>query len=88
MRLNVAKNQMVKPMGKSVRLDDEFVDEAEIYGKAAKRSTPKQIEHWAGIGRMAEDNPDLTYEFIQQAIIAKVEFDAGKATPYVRGRRD
>ncbi len=75
-------------MATSVRLDDDLVSDAKVYGDASKRSVPKQIEHWAEIGRMAEDNPDLPYEFIHQARVAKSEIDAGKATPYVRGRRD
>lgn len=75
-------------MATSVRLDDELVGDAKVYADASKRSVPKQIEHWAEIGRIAEDNPDLPYEFIQQARIALAEVAAGKATPYVRGHRD
>ncbi len=75
-------------MATSVRHGDEFVEEAQIYAKANKRSIPKQIEHWAEIGRIVEDNPDLPYSFIKEAIIATAEVDAGKATKYVRGKRD
>ncbi|MFT4926170.1 MAG: hypothetical protein ACI8WB_002268 [Phenylobacterium sp.] len=31
---------------------------------------------------MMEDNPDLSYEFVKQAIIAKAEKDAGKLERY------
>jgi hypothetical protein len=75
-------------MATSVRLDDTFVGDAQVYAKASKRSVPKQIEHWAEIGRMVEDNPDLPYGFIKQAVIATVEVNAGKVTKYVRGKRD
>lgn len=75
-------------MATSVRLDDKFVSDAKVYADVSKRSVPKQIEHWAEIGRIAEDNPDLPYEFIKEARIAQAEVDAGMATPYVRGRRD
>ena len=75
-------------MATSVRLDDDLVSEAKVYGNASKRSVPKQIEHWAEIGRMAEDNPDLPYGFIFQAKAAQSEVEAGMAMPYVRGRRD
>lgn len=75
-------------MATSVRLDDEFVGDAQVYAKVNKRSVPKQIEHWAEIGRMVEDNPDLPYGFIQQAVVATAEVEAGKVTKYVRGRRD
>ncbi|WP_260292046.1 ParD-like family protein [Sedimenticola hydrogenitrophicus] len=75
-------------MATSVRLDDEFVGEAQVYAQASKRSVPKQIEHWAEIGRMAEDNPDLPYSFIKEAIIATAEVETGRVTKYVRGKRD
>lgn len=75
-------------MAISVRLDDDFVGEAQVYAEVNKRSVPKQIEYWAEIGRIAEDNPDLPYEFIKDALMATREANAGKLTPYVRGKRD
>jgi len=49
--------------------------------KALRRTTPKQIEHWAKIVEIMEDNPDIPYEFVRQAIIAK----AGKLEEYKFG---
>lgn len=69
----------------SVRLDQELVDKAAIMAKALHRTTPKQIEHWAKIGEIMEDNPDLPYEFVRQAIIAKAEKEAGKLEEYSFG---
>ncbi|WP_193072751.1 TA system antitoxin ParD family protein [Pseudomonas sp. FME51] len=69
----------------SVRLDDELIEKATIIGRALSRSTPKQIEHWAKIGEMMEDNPDLPYELVRQAIIAKAEREAGKLESYSFG---
>ncbi|MBB5321916.1 MULTISPECIES: TA system antitoxin ParD family protein [Marinobacter] len=66
----------------SVRLDEELVQKASIIAKALNRTTPKQIEHWAKIGEMMEDNPDLPYEFVRQAIIAQAEREAGKLETY------
>lgn len=66
----------------SVRIDQELFDKAAIMAKALNRTTPKQIEHWAKIGKMMEDNPDLPYEFVKQAIIAKAEKDAGDLEAY------
>lgn len=43
---------------------------------------PKQIEHWAKIGEIMEDNPDLPYAFVKQAIIAQAEKEAGKLESY------
>ena len=67
----------------SIRLDQDLVDKASIMAKALHRTLPKQIEHWARIGEIVEDNPDLPYEFIKQAIIAKAEKEAGKLEPYI-----
>lgn len=66
----------------SIRLDKDLVEKASIMAKALNRTTSKQIEHWAKIGEMMEDNPDLPYEFVRQAIIAKAEEDAGKLEFY------
>lgn len=57
----------------SIRLDEDLVNTASIKAKALNRSIPKQIEHWAKIGKIMEDNPDLSYEFVKQTLIAKEE---------------
>ncbi len=69
----------------SIRIDEALVEKASIMAKAFNRTVPKQIEHWAKIGEMMEDNPDLPYEFVRQAIIAKAEKEAGKIEPYEFG---
>ena len=66
----------------SIRLDQDLIEKATIMAKALNRTPPKQIEHWAKIGEMMEDNPDLPYEFVRQAIIAKAEREAGKLEAY------
>jgi predicted transcriptional regulator len=66
----------------SIRLDQELVDKATIMARALNRTPPKQIEHWAKIGEIMEDNPDLPYEFVRQAIIAAAEREAGKLESY------
>ncbi len=74
-------------MATSIRHDSDFVTQAKTYAKVTKRSVPKQIEHWAEIGRIAEDNPDLSYEFIKEALLATAEIKGGSAKPYVRRKR-
>ena len=66
----------------SVRLDQELIARATIMAKALSRTAPKQIEHWAKIGEMMKDNPDVPYEFIKQAIIARAEREAEKLESY------
>ncbi len=41
-------------MGSPIRLDDELVYQAELEGRLHKRTTPKQIEFWAEIGKQLE----------------------------------
>ena len=73
-------------MATSIRHDDKFIEKAQVYATVNKRSVPKQIEHWAEIGMMMEDNPDLTYEFIKDALIAKAEYDiVMNKREYIRG---
>jgi len=66
----------------SIRLDCDLVDKATIMAKATHRTTPKQIEHWAEIGKLMEDNPDLPYAFVAQTLIAKAEKEAGQLEPF------
>ncbi len=66
----------------SIRLDQDLIEKATIMAKAFNRTTPKQIEFWAKIGEIMEDNPDLPYEFVKQTIIAKAEREAGKLESY------
>ena len=65
-----------------IKLDQNLVEKAAIAAKACNRTLPRQIEHWATIGEIMEDNPDLPYEFVNKAIIAKAEKEAGKLEPY------
>jgi hypothetical protein len=69
-------------MATPVKLSDTIVFEAKIMPKAVNRSVAGQIEHWARIGRLAEENPDLTYEFIRNILIAQEEARAEKLEPY------
>jgi hypothetical protein len=71
-------------MAISVRLDDEFVEDVKIHSAASHRTVPKQIEHWAKIGQIVEDNPDLPYEFIREALLARAAVTSGRATRYER----
>ncbi len=57
----------------TVNLSDELVEKAKQYASVYSRSTPKQIEYWAKIGKVAEENPDLPYEFIRDILLAMDE---------------
>lgn len=66
----------------SIRLDQELIAKATIKVKALSRTVPKQIEHWAKVGAIMEENPELSYEFVKQAIMAKAEKEIGQLESY------
>ena len=72
-------------MTTAVRVTDELVREAKIYSKIDKRSITGQIEHWAKIGKCAEENPDLTYSIIKEIFIGLAELDQGETSEYKFG---
>ena len=67
----------------SVRLSEEIMKAATASAPVNSRSVPKQIEHWAKIGRIAEENPDLPYGFIKGALEAKNEIENGDVSAFV-----
>lgn len=71
--------------GTTVKLSEKLINEARRYGSVCSRSTPKQIEHWSRIGKIAEENPDLSYDFIKGIMLAKLEVEDGEVAPYKFG---
>jgi len=77
-------------MTTAVRITDELVREAKIFSnreakifsKIDKRSLTGQIEHWARIGKCAEENPDLTYSLIKEILIGLTELEQGESSEY------
>jgi len=72
-------------MSTAVKVSDELVIKAKIKSKIFKRSIAGQIEYWASIGQIIEDNPDLPLPFIQEILTAKEQLKAGQGTPYIFG---
>lgn len=70
-------------MASAVKISDDLISKARIYAKTFHRSTAGQIEYWATIGQIVEENPDLPYHFIQEILIGLEEVDAGEVEPYV-----
>jgi len=69
----------------AVKLSEELIQEARHYGSVYSRSVPKQIEYWSRIGRIAEENPDLSYAFIKEILLAKSEAADGELTAWTYG---
>lgn len=72
-------------MPTAVKISDELIAQARIKSKIFKRSIAGQIEYWAQIGQIIEENPDLPLPFIQDVLLGKEQIRAGLGTPYVFG---
>ena len=70
---------------KTIKLSNDIVAEASKYAKIYLRSVPKQIEHWAKIGKILEENPDLPYNFVKDILISLEEAKSEKPTQYIFG---
>ncbi|ENV75670.1 ParD-like family protein [Acinetobacter ursingii] len=66
----------------AVKIDSDIVESAKVYGMAESRSATKQVEYWARIGKIAQDNPDLTFEDITDLLLSMAQVKAGNTTPY------
>ncbi len=75
-------------MATAVKLSEHIVSDARYVSRALNRSIAGQIEHWARIGKIAEENPDLTYELIKEILIAQEELLAGDLTEYPMKKKE
>lgn len=60
-------------MSMIVDLSDKLVLDTKLESKKMHRSIPGQVEYWAMIGKLAEENPGLTYNDIVAKYIPKCE---------------
>ena len=65
-------------MSINVKLSEALVETAKRYGSVEHRSVPKQIEYWSQIGKIAAENPDLSFSVIRDILIADQEEPAGE----------
>lgn len=72
-------------MGTTITLDSELVNVARSYSSVESRSVPKQIEHWAKIGRIAEENPDLNYSIIRDILLGLEDIKTNNVEEYRPG---
>jgi hypothetical protein len=72
-------------MPTAVKISDDLVRNAKIRSKVFKRSIAGQIEYWAKIGEIVEENQDLPFSFIQNILFGKEQIKAGEGAPYVFG---
>lgn len=65
-------------MAINVKLSEALVETAKRYASIEHRSIPKQIEYWSQIGKIAAENPDLSFRVIRDILIADQEEPAGE----------
>jgi hypothetical protein len=72
-------------MAIAVRISDKLAHDAKLLCKVESRSITAQIEHWARIGKCAEENPDLTYSLVKEILIGIEELEQGESSEYTFG---
>ena len=72
-------------MATAVRISDNLVNDARKISRIEHRSLTGQIEHWAQLGKCAEENPDLTYSLIKEILIGVEELEQGEKSEYKFG---
>ncbi len=69
-------------MSVAIRISDPLANKARSRSKALHRSLAGQVEYWAEMGEILEDNPDLSFSFVQEIIIGREQLKMGDLTPY------
>jgi len=65
-----------------INLSESLAKAARTQAELHHRSLDKQIDHWAKIGKIAEENPDLSFQFVQTILKAREEALSGQTEPY------
>ena len=67
-------------MGMAIRVSENLVKEARARARIENRSLTGQIEYWAKIGKIAEENPDLSYNLLKELLIGIQQLDSDEET--------
>lgn len=69
-------------MSVAVRISDSLAHKARSRSRAMHRSLAGQIEYWAKMGEILEDNPELSFSFVQEILIGREQANEGDLAPY------
>ncbi len=72
-------------MSHAIRVSENLFVTAKAKSLALHRSVAGQIEYWCKVGRIAEENPELTFSMIQDLLIGLEEVKANHVLPYQFG---
>ncbi len=75
-------------MSTAIKISKEIAEEAKLMAKVSRRSMAGQVEYWAFIGKIAEDNPDLSFLVIKDILLGREQLKGGLGTPYTFGEGD
>jgi ParD-like antitoxin of type II bacterial toxin-antitoxin system len=75
------KNEVNMAKSDPVRISEDLFNDAKRYGLVQKRSVAGQVEYWARLGKVASDNSDLPFAFIEKTMISLAEAKDGLVTP-------
>jgi len=72
-------------MPTAIQLSELLIEEAKPFAQAMHRSIAEQIEYWARLGKVAEENPDLPIPMLQDIIFSIEEAKASNLSAYQFG---
>jgi len=75
-------------MSIAIKISDEIANKARVSAKVTRRSMAGQVEYWAYIGKIAEDNPDLSFSIIHDILLGREQLKGEFGTPYLFGEGD
>lgn len=69
-------------MSIAVNLNEELVKAAQSYSTLQSRSVQQQIEYWARIGKIVEENPELNYSAVKEILLGLEDVKARNVEEY------
>jgi len=83
--MSTLRKKEIAAMTTAVRVSEKLVREAKLVAAVDNRSVTGQIEHWAKVGKCAEENPGLTYGLIKEILLGIEELEQGARSEYKFG---
>ncbi|MFH0771182.1 MAG: hypothetical protein V1933_01005 [Candidatus Omnitrophota bacterium] len=72
-------------MSIAIRISDFLARKARTRCRVFHRSLAGQVEYWAKMGEILEDNPDISFSFAQEILVGREQAMSGELTPYEFG---
>jgi hypothetical protein len=69
-------------MPTAINVSEQLIEEANPVAQATHRSVSEQIEYWACLGKVAEENPDLPIHMLQDILASIEEVKASNMNVY------